>query len=201
PAVYDKEGWHYMPYLNQGEFYSEFGSFDVSITLPKNYIIAATGDLKTVSEVDYLNSIAKETEDAINSGKDLRNIEGWSDFKTFPKSDTAQKTIRYTQSNVHDFAWFADKRFSVLKGEVELPHSKRKVTTWAMYTPNESSLWKDASEYLHDAIYYYSLWNGDYPYNNVSAVDGTISAGGGMEYPNVTVIGRSGNALWTIRDK
>lgn len=194
PAVYDKEGWHYMPYLNQGEFYSEFGSFDVSITLPKNYIIAATGDLKTVSEVDYLNSIAKETEDAINSGKDLRNIEGWSDFKTFPKSDTAQKTIRYTQSNVHDFAWFADKRFSVLKGEVELPHSKRKVTTWAMYTPNESSLWKDASEYLHDAIYYYSLWNGDYPYNNVSAVDGTISAGGGMEYPNVTVIGRSGNA-------
>ena len=37
--------------------------------------------------------------------------------------------------------------------------------------------------YAH--AYYYSLeW--DYPYNLV-AVDGTIAAGGGMEYPNVTV--------------
>ena len=39
PAVYDKNGWNQMPYLNQGEFYSEYGSFDVSITLPKNYVV------------------------------------------------------------------------------------------------------------------------------------------------------------------
>jgi hypothetical protein len=38
PAVYDRNGWHAMPYLTQGEFYSEYGSFDVSITLPKNYV-------------------------------------------------------------------------------------------------------------------------------------------------------------------
>ena len=37
PAVYDKNGWNPLAYLNQGEFYSEFGSFDVSIKLPKNY--------------------------------------------------------------------------------------------------------------------------------------------------------------------
>ena len=45
PAVYDHKGWHPMPYLNQGEFYSEFGTFDVKITLPQDYRIMATGDI------------------------------------------------------------------------------------------------------------------------------------------------------------
>ena len=71
-----------------------------------------------------------------------------------------------------------------------MPQSGRTVTTWAMYTENSADFWKPhALEYLHDGILKYSQWNGDYPYNQVTAVDGTISAGGGMEYPNVTVIG------------
>lgn len=53
PAVYDQDGWHAMPYLNMGEFYSEYGSFDVSITLPSNYVVGATGDLQTDSEVAF----------------------------------------------------------------------------------------------------------------------------------------------------
>ena len=34
-----------MPYLDQGEFYSEFGNYDVRITLPENYVVASTGEL------------------------------------------------------------------------------------------------------------------------------------------------------------
>ena len=44
PAVYDASGWHPMPYLDQGEFYSEFGHHDITITTPEGYIIAATGN-------------------------------------------------------------------------------------------------------------------------------------------------------------
>lgn len=185
PAVYDNDGWHQMPYLDQGEFYSEYGTFDVFITLPKNYVVGATGDLVNgEQELKWLNEIAEKT-----AQKDSFD---YSDM-TFPISDAQTKTLHYHQEQVHDFAWFADKRYHVLKGEVELPHTKRKVTTWAMFTNNEADLWKKSIEYLNDATYYYSLWNGDYPYNQVTAVDGALTAGGGMEYPNVTVIGESGN--------
>ena len=46
PAVYDKNGWHPMPYLDQGEFYNDFGNYAVRITVPENYLVAATGELK-----------------------------------------------------------------------------------------------------------------------------------------------------------
>ena len=190
PAVYDKNGWHAMPYLNQGEFYSEYGSFDVRITLPENYVVGATGDLQTQSERDFLEQKASET---------LKKRDSFSskskEVDAFPPSSSTTKTIRFTQQNVHDFAWFADKRYHVLKGEVELPHSGRLVTTWALFTPKNGYLWKNTIEYLNDGTYYYSKWNGDYPYNQVTAVDGTISAGGGMEYPNVTVIGDASSAF------
>ncbi len=186
PAVYDVNGWHQFPYLTQGEFYSEYGTFDVSITLPKNYVVGATGDLQTESEIEFLNQRAESTNEKFKNEtfKSARD-------SNFPDSEKEMKTIRYTQKDVHDFGWFADKRFEVLKGEVELPNSSRKVTSWAMFVPHHAELWKDAIEYLNDATFYYSKWNGDYPYNQVTAVDGTISAGGGMEYPNVTVIGNA----------
>lgn len=194
PAVYDRNGWNAFPYLNQGEFYSEYGSFDVSITLPENYIVGATGDLQTESEIAFLNEHAQMTQDAIDKGDFYVKLKGLKNVNDFPASSSTLKTIRFTQKNVHDFAWFADKRYQVLKSEVVVPHSNRTVTSWAMYTPKNSRLWSKSSEYLNDAIHYYSKWNGDYPYNQVTAVDGTISAGGGMEYPNVTVIGNAGDA-------
>jgi hypothetical protein len=238
PAVYDEKGWHPMPYLNQGEFYSEYGSFDVSITLPEDYTVGSTGDLQTEREIKRLNLLAEyngvtslkpskeEKSESVypfqeNLDRELipvgmyraadiplrRSELDWSKIDGFYTSNNpdgnrdswvekakVMKTIRYTQSRVHDFAWFADKTFLVLKGQVVLPRSGRTVTTWAMYTPLSSGLWKPhALEYLHDGILKYSQWNGDYPYNQVTAVDGTISAGGGMEYPNVTVIGGVSN--------
>jgi hypothetical protein len=180
PAVFDNEGWHAMPYLTQGEFYSEFGSFDVKITLPANYTVGATGDLQTQSEIERMNELA--------------NLPHVSGSMEFPASSAEFKTLHYKQDRVHDFGWFADKRWIVRKGEVELPHSKRKVTTWALFTPQEASIWeKTGIQSINDGVYYYSKWIGDYPYNVCTAVDGTISAGGGMEYPTVTVIGSSGS--------
>lgn len=186
PAVYDRYGWHQMPYLNQGEFYSEFGSFDVSISLPKNYIVGATGDLQNKKELKWLNELAEKTAE----------IESFDKIdKEFPPSSEEFKTLRYVQKNIHDFAWFADKRFNVLKGEVKLPNSNRIVTSWAMFPNTGGDYWKRSIEYINDALYYYSKWNGDYPYNQATAVQSALSAGGGMEYPNITVIGGAGTEM------
>lgn len=188
PAVYDRSGWHQMPYLDQGEFYSEFGSFDVSITLPANYVIGATGNLQNEEEKIWLNNLSSDTA--------WMKIPNYFN-ESFPPSSKKMKTLRYTENNIHDFAWFADKRFHVLKGNVRLPESGRDVTTWAMFTNQEAYLWRKAISYINNAVWYFSIWNGDYPYNTFTAVQSALNAGSGMEYPELTVIGVA-NDLYSL---
>lgn len=184
PAVYDNAGWHPMPYLDQGEFYSEFGSFDVKITLPDNYLLAATGDrIDAAEEEDFLNRKVMETLERLDKSDYRKTDMG------FPESSAKQKTIQFRQYRVHDFAWFADKRFNVVHDQIELPTTRRTVDTWVFFTNKNAELWKSAITYVNESTLFYSYFVGDYPYNHVTAVDGTIMAGGGMEYPNITVIG------------
>ena len=45
-AEYDENGWHANPYIAR-EFYAPWGDFDVSISINKDYIVAATGILES----------------------------------------------------------------------------------------------------------------------------------------------------------
>ncbi len=197
PAVYDPDGWHPIPYLDQGEFYSEFGTFDVRITLPEEYVIMATGDLPEGDpEYAFLDSLvtitsgyyALKTDDDKPDKKARRK---W--LKEFKKrefaepGDSATKTLHFHQERVHDFAWFADKRYMVQKGTLWVEDSTRAVTLWALYLPKFADLWEESIEYLHDATYWFGSWYGTYPYNHVTALSGDLPWGG-MEYPNITVI-------------
>ncbi|MDZ7738230.1 MAG: M1 family metallopeptidase [Bacteroidales bacterium] len=180
PAVYDQDGWHQMSYLDQGEFYSEFGSFDVSITLPDNYIVGATGSLQNQQELEMLEKLAADT--LWKNSSYLKKV-------PFPASSKQMKTLHYTAREVHDFAWFADKRFNVMTGKIKLPGSGREVTTRVMFTNRQSNLWEDALDYVNEAILWASEKAGDYPYESFTAVQSALSAGYGMEYPGITVIG------------
>ncbi len=180
PAVYDETGWHPISYLDQGEFYSEYGRFDVSITLPANYVVGATGELQTPGEQKWLEQLATRT---------VCKDETIYDEDDFPASSEQTKKLRFTAGNAHDFAWFADKRFHVRKGEVKLPHSGREVTTRVMFTGEQAELWENALSYVNDAICRFSEWIGDYPYQSYTAVQSALSAGAGMEYPGITVVG------------
>ena len=180
PAVYDRNGWHPMSFLDQGEFYSEFGSYDVSITLPSNYIVGATGNLQNESEKVWMDGLAADT-----SWKATMNTARYR----FPTSSKQSKTLRFTENRIHDFAWFADKRFHVMKDSVKLPESGKIVTTWVLFTNKQIKLWKDAIPYVNRAVSSFSKWLGEYPYSSYTAVQSTLNAGIGMEYPGITVIG------------
>ncbi len=195
PAVYDRAGWHPMPYLDQGEFYSEFGSFDVSITLPANYTVAATGELQNPEERARLDSLAADGARRAETG--LKGFErpGTTSMMRAPRmrpqmppSSPRLKTLRYTQDRVHDFAWFADKRYFVLKSGVTLPRSGRTVTTWLYFTSDQAADWLKHRADIDATVLGYSRLVGDYPYASASAVSGPQAPGsGGMEYPMVTI--------------
>ena len=188
PAVYDRKGWHPMPYLDQGEFYAEFGNFEVQITLPENYVVAATGDLQNESEKQWLknrkpfNREAKPKKQTPQKKKEVEESAVPSSAKT--------KTLQYKQNNVHDFAWFADKTFSIKTDTIKLPSGKI-ITARAFYYSENKEVWQNSIAMIKRAILTKSRWLGEYPFNVVSVVDG--GGGGGMEYPTITLLNDGGS--------
>lgn len=206
PAVYDNKGWHPMPYLDQGEFYSEFGNFNVQITVPENYIVAATGQLQNIDELQWL----KKQNAEIKTHYSEKNTESFSEEnkkikkryqpKTIQKKKSETelsgkvlqiskktKTLTYIQDSVHDFAWFADKNFQVLYDTLKLSSGKI-IDAWSFFLPSDRPVWKNSIEFIKDAVRTRSKWVGGYPYQTVTVVEANMAFSGGMEYPTITSI-------------
>ncbi|KAA5536486.1 M1 family metallopeptidase [Taibaiella lutea] len=193
PAVYDKKGWHPIPYLDQGEFYSEFGDYHVEITLPENYIVMGTGNIMNDAENAWLDSLSRLPLPKVSYN--LKGTERLTDttLNKIPASSSNLKTIVFEEQNVHDFAWFADKHWIVRKDTVAVPGTDKTVTAYTCFFPNHQKAWTKSMGHVKTAISGYSTAVGPYPYKTVKAVEGALSAGGGMEYPTVTVIAASNN--------
>lgn len=195
PAVYDRNGWHPMPYLDQGEFYSEFGSYDVRITVPGDYVVAATGNLQNKEEQEWLTTrkgVATAIQTRASHPKTKTIVANKvkpvvKKPNVFPAEQVKNKTLHYLQDNVHDFAWFANKNFIVDHDTCQLA-SGRSIKVFTYYTTAEKQTWDSSTSYAKDAIHFYSHEVGEYPYDVVSVVQGPQSFGGGMEYPTITII-------------
>lgn len=187
PAVFDKNGWNPMPYLSQGEFYSEFGSYEVKITLPRNYVVAASGELQPNPQEEA--DIRANIEETMRLSKS-----GFPKTDSFPASSSTLKTVVYKIENAHDFAWFVDKRYHITTSAVALPITGKMVTTYGYFTNRDAEKWKEVTTYVNDAVYHYSELVGEYPYSVCKAVDGALTAGAGMEYPTITIISADGDA-------
>lgn len=177
PAVYDKDGWHEFPYLDMGEFYSEYADYDVSITLPSAYVVGATGVLQTKEELDAYKLVGS---------KNNKDRDGKPTLYVPAKTET--KTLHYLASQVPDFAWFADKGFVIEYDTVQLADG-RVADGFSYYHNKKGTIWKNSIDYIKDAVHHYSDWIGVYGYPVVQVVEGPKNnSSGGMEYPMVTLI-------------
>lgn len=178
PAVYDKEGWHEMPYLDMGEFYSEYATYKVDITVPSQYVVSATGVLQTSSE-----AAAYKTVGAFNTAHKTENTP-----QPYTPTSAGNKTLSYYADSVPDFAWFADKNFIIEYDTMQLASGKV-IDAFTFYHNNTGSQWPNSINYVKDAVKHYSQWIGEYDYPIVQAVEGPKNnSSGGMEYPTVTLI-------------
>jgi hypothetical protein len=104
-AVYDDlDGWNRNPYTGSQEFYNDFSNFDVSVTVPGNYIVWGTGDLQNCADVltaKYCDRLAQA-----EKKNDIVFIVDENDLKQggITKNDTTN-TWKFNAKNVVDFAF------------------------------------------------------------------------------------------------
>lgn len=178
PAVFDQTGWHEFPYLDRGEFYSEYGDYNVSLTLPSSYVVGATGTLLTRGESEQYKKLGTH-----NTSKRKKKPALY-----IPARGSATKTLTYQARHVPDFAWFADKDFVIQYDTIHLRNG-HVVDAYCYFHKKKKTIWVNSIDYTKDAVKKYSGWIGEYEYPVVQVVEGPANnSSGGMEYPMITLI-------------
>jgi hypothetical protein len=195
-AVYDDvRGWNTDQYLGQGEFYLEYGSFDVSLTVPANMLVAATGTLQNPAQVltatqraRLARARASDTTIVIRGKDEIR------DPASRPVAPSGSLTWRFTADSVRDFAWAAARHFvwdAARAGD-------GKTLAMSFYPPSAEPIWNQSTQYIRFAIENYSSWY-PYPYPVAINVNGIE---GGMEYPMIVFCHNrtDAQALFSVTD-
>lgn len=160
-AEYDPQGWHANEYVGR-EFHSPWGDYDVKITMPANYVIAAGAVLQNPDEIGH----------------------GYSEKKVKHKKPKEKDlTWHFKAENVIDFAWGADPDYAHYA--VDVPNGP---TVRYFYKPGND--YEDAWQKMIDSYTIPLFTNmantfGEYPYAEYSVIQG---GDGGMEYPMATLI-------------
>ncbi len=184
-AVYDDQrGWDRTQYLGIAEFYTEYGNWNVSITVPNNFIIASTGTLTNPNDV--LTPLQLQRFNSLSNDSTTRIILP-SEIVLTADSINEEKTIwKFTAENVRDFAFAVSANY-VWDGTV----TNSGVRIYAFYHPNEyraslplmmrdASNWDEGAQMAKHVIEHFSKHFGNYIYPQATVVSGPVS---GMEYP------------------
>jgi hypothetical protein len=177
-AVYDDvDGWNDFTYTGTAEFYNDYGDFEVSVTLPENYIVWATGVLKNPDEVlreKYLNRYRK----AFTSNDIIHIVDS---TECYLSNITKGNTWKFKAKNVSDFAFATSDHY--LWDATSLIVDKktnRRVFIDAAYNKNSNDFYQ-VSGIARQAIDFMSdRFPGiPFPFPKVTVFNGAD----GMEYP------------------
>lgn len=184
PRMYvfdDVNGWNAMPYLGQGEFYLEYGDFDLEFTVPREFIVASTGELQNPEEV--LTAEQRQRLDEARQSAETVHIispDEVGDPPTRPDG-SGPLTWKFRAENVRDVAWAASEAF-IWDGA-----GWEDVLNMSYYPKEglgtaENPGWEESTEYVRHSIQHYSETWYEYPYPVAINVAGIV---GGMEYPMI----------------
>ncbi|MBU1008557.1 MAG: M1 family metallopeptidase [Bacteroidetes bacterium] len=106
-AVYDDfDGWDMISYNGSVEFYNNFGNFQVTLSLPDNFMVWATGELSNPEEV-YPKRILNRYEAAKTSTEVVKIVQSSDlDLMSGTKGKKTKKWVFHAE-NVPDFSFGA----------------------------------------------------------------------------------------------
>ena len=206
PRMYvydDVSGWNVLPYLGQGEYYLEYGQFDLDITVPHDFIVTATGTLQNPEEV--LTATQQERLAEAKQSRTPVTIVAEDEVGTAASrpADAGTLTWEYQADRVRDVAWAASRSFIWDAARAEA--GNRTVLAQSLYPAegmgggNRAPGWEESTEYVQHSVEFYSERYAPYPYDNAINVGGIVA---GMEYPQVMFcsVEARGRGLFGVTD-
>ena len=181
-AVYsDVEGWQNHQFWGSGEFALPFGDYDVSITVPADHILDATGVLQNRDEV-FSKEMMKRYKAAKKSYDKPVIIVTQEEAEAAEKGFSDKtKTWKFKATNVRDYGFATSRKFIWDMQAVKV--GSKDVMAVSMYPKEGNPLWEDYStKAVVQTLITYSKHTFDYPYHKAISVHAKNQ---GMEYPMI----------------
>jgi hypothetical protein len=180
-AVYDDiDGWNKAPYNGQQEFYNDFCNFSAAITVPKDFVVWATGDLQNADKV-LTKKYVKRLRDAEKKDAIVSIIDEADMARRDITAANAQNTWRFEAKNVVDFAFATSDHYVWQSTSLVVdPKTKRRTRVDAAYNPKHKDF-EEVAGFARKTVeamsYTFPKW--PFPYPHISVFDGLDQ----MEYP------------------
>ncbi|MBC7686697.1 MAG: M1 family peptidase, partial [Aquabacterium sp.] len=175
----DFQGWQNHQFAGSGEFALTFGNFKVSMTVPADHIVMATGEAQNYQQVLSPAQFARWQK--AQTAKEVTEIATLDEAKAREKQKVAQKKTWIFKANmVRDFAWGSSRKF--IWDAMPVTVEGKKVMCMSAYGKEAYNLYRRFStKAVAHTIKTYSKFTIPYPY----PVAQSLEAANGMEYPMI----------------